>query len=96
MVILQEYVEVPVGDRAMRTFVASPRVPGRYPGVVFYSDIFQLTGPHLRLAMRLAEAGYLVLAPELYWRFEPSGTVLEKSASARRTHGKLALDNRGG
>ena len=48
MVISQEYADVPVGDRAMRTFVAAPRAPGNYPGVVFYSDIFQLTGPMVR------------------------------------------------
>src|SRR5947209_12790596 len=77
MVISQEYVEVPVGDRAMRTFVARPRTPGRYPGVVFYSDIFQLTDSTLRWCMRLAGYGFVVAAPEIYHRIEPAGTVLE-------------------
>src|ERR1700750_1711480 len=77
MVIAQEYVEVPVGDRAMRTFVASPRGAGRYPGVVFYSDIFQLTESTLRWCVRLAGYGFVVAAPEIYHRIEPAGTVLE-------------------
>src|SRR6478672_6318919 len=76
MVISQEYVEVPVGDRAMRTFVAAPRAPGRYPGVVFYSDIFQLTESTLRWCVRLAGYGFVVAAPEIYHRLEPPGTVL--------------------
>src|SRR3954454_1146393 len=76
MVISQEYADVPVGDRAMRTFVAAPRAPGRYPGVVFYSDIFQLTESTLRWCMRLAGYGFVVAAPEIYHRIETAGTVL--------------------
>ena len=77
MVIAQEYIDVPVADRAMRTFVAAPRPPGRYPGVVFYSDIFQLTDSTLRWCIRLAGHGFVVAAPEIYHRIEPAGTVLE-------------------
>jgi carboxymethylenebutenolidase len=76
VVISQEYAEVPVEDRAMRTFVAAPLAPGRYPGVVFYSDIFQLTDSTLRWCMRLAGYGFVVAAPEIYHRVEPAGTVL--------------------
>ena len=76
MVISQEYADVPVGDRAMWTFVAAPRAPGNYPGVVFYSDIFQLTESTLRWCMRLAGYGFVVAAPEIYHRIEPAGTVL--------------------
>jgi carboxymethylenebutenolidase len=90
MVISQEYVEVPVGDRAMRTFVATPRAPGRHPGVVFYSDIFQLTDSTLRWCRRLAGYGFVVAAPEIYHRIEPAGTVLEfdDEGEAPRTGGR--------
>jgi carboxymethylenebutenolidase len=77
MVISQEYVDVRVGDRAMRTFVAAPRAPGSHPGVLFYSDIFQLTESTLRWCARLAGYGFVVAAPEIYHRIEPAGTVLE-------------------
>ena len=43
MIITTEYVDIPVGAGLMRTFVAAPKPPGRYPGILFYSDIFQLT-----------------------------------------------------
>src|SRR5215212_11969418 len=84
MVISQEYVDVPVGERAMRTFVAAPRAAGRYPGVVFYSDIFQLTESTLRWCMRLAGYGFVVAAPEIYHRLEPAGTVLEFDDEGKR------------
>ena len=76
MVIDQEYADVPVDGRAMRTFVAAPRAEGRYPGVVFYTDIFQLTEPSRRWAVRLAAYGFLVAVPEIYHRVEPPDTVL--------------------
>ncbi len=77
MVLSREYVDIPVDGRAMRTFVAAPRAGGPHPGVVFYTDIFQLTEPSLRWAVRLAGYGYLVAVPEIYHRIEPAGTVLE-------------------
>jgi carboxymethylenebutenolidase len=76
VVIVSEYVEVPVDGLRMRGFLAAPKGEGRYPGIVFYSDIFQLTEPTLRWATRLAGYGFVVLAPEIYHRIEPPGTVL--------------------
>ena len=76
VVLTREYVDVPVGERAMRTFVAAPASNGTYPGVVFYTDIFQLTDSSLRWAVRLAGYGFVVAVPEIYHRIEPAGTVL--------------------
>jgi carboxymethylenebutenolidase len=68
----------------MRALVAAPRAGGRYPGVVFYSDIFQLTESTLRWCMRLAGHGFVVAAPEIYHRLEPAGTVLEFDDEGKR------------
>ena len=76
MVIMRTYVDVPVEGRPMRTFIARPREPGPHPGIVFYSDIFQLTDSTLRWCVRLAGYGFVVAAPEIYHRIEPPGTVL--------------------
>jgi carboxymethylenebutenolidase len=76
MIITTESVDLPVDGSPMRMFVASPRLEGRYPAVVFYSDIFQLTDPMLRITRRLAGYGFVVAAPEIYHRIEPPGTVL--------------------
>lgn len=76
MIITAEYVDIPVEGNPMRTFIAAPKQTGKYPGVLFYSDIFQLTGPMLRACMRLAGYGYVVAAPEIYHRTEPAGSVI--------------------
>jgi carboxymethylenebutenolidase len=76
MIINTEYVDIPVDSSPMRIFVASPKGEGKHPGIIFYSDIFQLTGPMVRATMRLAGYGFVVAAPEIYHRIEPPGTVI--------------------
>ena len=84
MVTLKSYRDIHGPAGLIRAFVAKPAREGRLPAVLFYSDIFQLTGPHLRLAERLAEKGYLVLAPEIYGRLEPGGSVLDFDRDRQR------------
>jgi carboxymethylenebutenolidase len=67
---------LPRGDRVMRTFVARPDDDRRYPALAFYSDIFQMTESTQRMAVRFASYGFVVAAPEIYWRFEPPGTAI--------------------
>lgn len=86
MIVTTQHVDVPAGDGVMRCFLALPKAEGRHPGVVFYSDIFQLTGPMLRACVRLAGYGYAVLAPEIYRRIEPAGSVIPFD-DAGRTRG---------
>jgi carboxymethylenebutenolidase len=76
LVVAREYIDIPVGEHAMRTFVAQPKQPGPHRGVLFYTDIFQLTESSLRWAVRLAGHGFLVAVPEIYHRIEAAGTVL--------------------
>jgi carboxymethylenebutenolidase len=76
VVLTHEYLEIPVDGRSMRSFLAAPKADGPHPGIVFYSDIFQLTDPTLRWAVRLAGHGFVVVVPEIYHRLEPAGTVL--------------------
>lgn len=80
-----DFVDIVGAGGPIRALVAKPeKAAGALPAVIFYSDIFQLTGPHVRLAGRLADRGYLVLAPEIYGRFEPSGTVLDFERDRQR------------
>ncbi len=71
-----ETVDLPTPTGPMRTFVYQPDTPGRYPGVVFFSEIFQVTAPIRRTAAFLAGHGYVVAVPEIYHEFEPAGRVL--------------------
>ncbi len=60
----------------MRTRVYRPTGDGRHPGVVLYSEIFQITAPIARTAAFLAGHGFVVAVPEVYHEFLPAGTVL--------------------
>ena len=67
-------LETPTGP--MRTYVFRPVTEGLYPGVVFFSEIFQVTQPIRRTAAMIAGQGYIVAVPEVYHELEPPGTVL--------------------
>jgi carboxymethylenebutenolidase len=77
MQIVKRNIELRVDDSLMRVYVASPKPAGKYPGIVFYSDIYQLGGAIIRLVNYLAGFGYVVAAPEIFHRIEPVGTVIE-------------------
>ncbi len=76
MIINTEYVDIPADGTPMRMLVAAPRAEGKYPGILLYSDIFQLTGSMVRSTARLAGYGFVVAAPEIYHRIEPPGSAI--------------------
>src|SRR3954467_2885096 len=69
-------VDLITPDGSIRTYLYKPSAPGRYPGLVLFSEIFQVTGPIRRTAALLAGHGFLVAVPEIYHEFEPAGTIL--------------------
>lgn len=78
MLLTESAVDLATPTGPMRVHVFRPTaVAGRkVPGIILYSEIFQLTGPVRRTAAWLAGQGYLVAAPEVYHELEPAGTVL--------------------
>lgn len=77
MKLHEDEVLVPASGHEIRTAVISPVGEGPWPGVLLYTDIFQLTESTLRTARRLAAAGFLVCVPEIYPRGELAGVALE-------------------
>ena len=75
MIVVDEIAELSTAYGSMRTHIVRPAAPGRYPGILFYSEIFQITGPIHRTAAQLAGHGYIVAAPEIYHEFEAPGAV---------------------
>ena len=69
-------VDIATATGPMRTYFFHPAAEGRYPAVILYSEIFQLTGPIRRLASFFAGHGYVVAVPEVYHELESAGTVL--------------------
>jgi carboxymethylenebutenolidase len=70
-----EHVDLSTPTGPMRTYVFRPSAPGRYPGILLYSEIFQVTAPIRRTAALLAGHGFVVAVPEIYHEFEPAGVV---------------------
>lgn len=72
-----ETADIPVPDSgAMRLHLFRPAIAGRFPGILFFSEIYQVTAPIRRLAAMIAGQGYCVAVPEVYHEYEPAGTVL--------------------
>ena len=76
-------IETPTGT--MRCHLFRPVSEGIYPGLVLYSEIFQVTGPIRRTAALLASAGFVVAVPEIYHEFEEPGVALlyDEAGAAR-------------
>jgi dienelactone hydrolase len=73
--LTETFVDLPTSRGDMRVHLFVPQAPGRHPGVIFYSEIFQVTSPIRRMAAPLVH-GHIVAVPEVYHEFEPLGTVL--------------------
>ncbi|MBN8646135.1 MAG: dienelactone hydrolase family protein [Planctomycetes bacterium] len=71
-----ESVTLPTQSGPMNVTLFRPADAGRYPGVVFFSEIFQITGPIRRTAAMLAGHGHVVAVPEIFHELEAPGCVL--------------------
>jgi carboxymethylenebutenolidase len=76
MIIQSHTVDLPTPTGTMRTYVHRPAGDGKYPAILFYSEIFQQTGPIERSARLMAGHGYVVLVPEVFHELNAIGTVL--------------------
>jgi len=76
MLIHNEIVDLATPTGTMRTYVHKPVAAGPRPVILFYSEIFQQTGPIERAARFMAGQGYAVLVPEVFHELNPIGTVL--------------------
>jgi len=92
MILEESAVELMTPSGVMLTHVSKPVAPGRRPGIVLFSEIFQRTGPIRRMAAMLAGQGFVVLVPEIFHELEPAGSVLayDAAGTARGNQHKIA------
>ncbi|MGQ0443152.1 MAG: dienelactone hydrolase family protein [Methylophilaceae bacterium] len=76
MLIQSHIVDLPTPTGTMRTYVHRPIHSNKLSAILFYSEIFQQTGPIERAARFMAGQGYAVLVPEVFHELNPIGTVL--------------------
>ncbi|MET1116529.1 MAG: dienelactone hydrolase family protein [Comamonas sp.] len=66
-----EHVVLPTPDGKCPTDVLTPAGAGPWPAVIFYGDAGGMRPAMRDMARQLADAGYLVVLPDLYYRFGP-------------------------
>ncbi len=66
-----EYISIAARDGGTFTAYLAKPTTGSGPGMVVIQEIFGINEYVRRTADRFAEEGYVVLAPDLFWRIEP-------------------------
>jgi carboxymethylenebutenolidase len=61
-------IDVPTPDGSADAYVAAPEGTGPFPGVLLYMDAFGLRSRLEQMADRIAEQGYVVLVPNVFYR----------------------------
>lgn len=82
-IVDNEFTDVQTPAGPMRTYLFRPRAEGRFPGVVVFTEIFQVTHQMRRAAAVLAGHGLLVALPEIFHEFLPCGRALPYSDDGR-------------
>ncbi|MCW2914938.1 MAG: dienelactone hydrolase family protein [Actinomycetia bacterium] len=80
--IVSEHLGLPVEDGTMGAYLARPTAPGRYPGVIVGFEMFGLTSYIRNMTERIAQLGYVAIAPDFYHRVAP-GIELAASPEGR-------------
>ncbi|MDR5836201.1 dienelactone hydrolase family protein [Caballeronia sp. LZ034LL] len=73
-----EKVTIATADGMCPAYVLSPDGVGPWPAVIFYGDAGGIRPAMLEMATKLADAGYVVLLPDLYYRFGPYEPLVPK------------------
>jgi carboxymethylenebutenolidase len=82
-------VDVPTADGVADAYLVVPEGDGPYPGVLFFMDAFGLRPRLHEMAERIAERGYAVLAPNLFYRSARSPVVDTSNLADPEERGKV-------
>ncbi len=92
MNIIEKSVLLKTPNGLMRTILLMPKEEGKYPCLILYSEIFQLTGPIMRSATIMAGHGFIVALPEVYFQHLEAGTVLGYDDAGKDIGNQLKID----
>ena len=72
----QEQVTIQAKDGECKAWVLTPGGEGPWPGVIFYTDAFGVRPAMVQMAQHVADQGYVVLLPDLFYRFGAYGPLV--------------------
>jgi carboxymethylenebutenolidase len=83
-----QQVAIPTPDGDARAYTFQPEGKGPWPAVIFFMDAPAIRPALFQMSQRLADHGYFVLLPDMFWRagpYEPINTAEAfKDEEARR------------
>ena len=68
-----EQISITTGDGECPAYVCTPGTGKKAPAIVMYMDAAGIRPALISMAERLSGAGYVVLLPDLFYRFGPYG-----------------------
>ncbi|KAH8548618.1 dienelactone hydrolase [Umbelopsis sp. PMI_123] len=82
MLVKEDFVDLTVSNQSskLRVYFYVPNLPeypyAKFPGVVVFTEIYQVTGPLHRFCRQIASHGYVVACPESFHEFEEPGVAI--------------------
>jgi carboxymethylenebutenolidase len=67
-VMIERKLEIAAADGLVDAVLLAPDT-GKHPGLLFYTDIFGIRAANIGMARRVAEQGYAVLMPNVFYRY---------------------------
>jgi carboxymethylenebutenolidase len=92
MEITTTTVRLRAADGEMRCHQAQPRARGRLPAVLVIMEAFGLHDHIKDVTERIAQEGYVAIAPDLYYRFSPNLVAYDQLEAALALAHKLDPD----
>jgi carboxymethylenebutenolidase len=74
----QEQITIATKDGICPCHVLTSKAASKSPAVLFYMDAGGIRQVVVEMAQRLADAGYVVLLPDLFYRYGPYGPLLPR------------------
>lgn len=66
--MIEDKIQIAMASGTAEGIIVRPRTEGRWPGVIFYTDIGGIRPSQEQMARRLSDKGYVVLMPNVFYR----------------------------
>ncbi len=90
--MIEQALEISIDGQGVEALFFRPDHIGTFPGVVFYTDIWGIRPANIAMAKRLADKGFAVLMPNVFFRYSkitPNGFEPQDAAQTMPTLYKI-------